>query len=79
MESVRGREVRYSVQTLVNRASSRSAPQGTLGRPILYRTTDKFFAALRHRVPGRLPSVDFSSGARCPSEPLHCLEQNLTS
>ena len=67
VESVRGVKCDYSVQTLVNRGFiEESGRRETLGRPILYRTTDKFLQHFGIESLDELPSVDFSSEGEMP-------------
>lgn len=67
VESVRGVKCDYSVQTLVNRGFiEECGRRETLGRPILYRTTDKFLQHFGIESLDELPSVDFSSEGEMP-------------
>ena len=67
VESVRGVKCDYSVQTLVNRGFiEECGRRETLGRPILYRTTDKFLQHFCIESLDELPSVDFSSEGEMP-------------
>ena len=67
IESVRGVKCDYSVQTLVNRGFiEECGRRETLGRPILYRTTDKFLQHFGIESLDELPSVDFSSEGEMP-------------
>ena len=67
VESVRGVKCDYSVQTLVNRGFiEECGRRETLGRPILYRTTDKFLQHFGIETLDELPSVDFSSEGEMP-------------
>ena len=62
VEAVRGVKCDYSVQTLLNRGFiEECGRRETLGRPILYRTTDKFLQHFGIETLDELPSVDFSS------------------
>ena len=62
VESVRGVKCDYSVQTLVNRGFiEECGRRETLGRPILYRTTDKFLQHFGIESLDELPSVDFGA------------------
>ena len=52
----------YSVQTLVSRGFiEECGRRETLGRPILYRTTDKFLQHFGIESLDELPSVDFGA------------------
>ena len=67
VESVRGVKCDYSVQTLVNRGFiEECGRRETLGRPILYSTTDKFLQHFGIESLDELPSVDFSSEGEMP-------------
>ena len=67
IEGVRGVKCDYSVQTLVNRGFiEECGRRETLGRPILYRTTDKFLQHFGIESLDELPSVDFSSEGEMP-------------
>ena len=67
IEGVRGVKCDYSVQTLVNRGFIEECGlRETLGRPILYRTTDKFLQHFGIESLDELPSVDFSSEGEMP-------------
>ena len=67
IEGVRGVKCDYSVQTLVNRGFiEECGRRETLGRPILYRTTDKFLQHFGIETLDELPSVDFSSEGEMP-------------
>lgn len=67
VEGVRGVKCDYSVQTLVNRGFiEECGRRETLGRPILYRTTDKFLQHFGIESLDELPSVDFSSEGEMP-------------
>ena len=67
VESVRGVKCDYSVQTLVNRGFiEECGRRETLGRPILYRTTDKFLQHFGIESLDELPSVNFSSEGEMP-------------
>ena len=62
VEGVRGVKCDYSVQTLVNRGFiEECGRRETLGRPILYRTTDKFLQHFGIESLDELPSVDFGA------------------
>ena len=62
VEAVRGVKCDYSVQTLLNRGFiEECGRRETLGRPILYRTTDKFLQHFGIETLDELPSVDFTS------------------
>ena len=62
VEAVRGVKCDYSVQTLLNRGFiEECGRRETLGRPILYRTTDKFLQHFGIESLDELPSVDFTS------------------
>ena len=62
IEGVRGVKCDYSVQTLVNRGFiEECGRRETLGRPILYRTTDKFLQHFGIESLDELPSVDFGA------------------
>ena len=68
VESVRGVKCDYSVQTLVNRGFiEECGRRETLGRPILYRTTDKFLQHFGIETLDELPNVDFSSEGEMPT------------
>ena len=55
------------MQTLVNRGFiEECGRRETLGRPILYRTTDKFLQHFGIETLDELPSVDFSSEGEMP-------------
>ena len=67
VEGVRGVKCDYSVQTLMNRGFiEECGRRETLGRPILYRTTDKFLQHFGIESLDELPSVDFSSEGEMP-------------
>ena len=62
IESVRGVKCDYSVQALLNRGFiEECGRRETLGRPILYRTTDKFLQHFGIETLEELPSVDFTA------------------
>lgn len=62
IESVRGVKCDYSVQALLNRGFiEECGRRETLGRPLLYKTTDKFLQHFGIETLDELPSVDFSS------------------
>ena len=62
VEAVRGVKCDYSVQALMNRGFiEECGRRETLGRPILYRTTDKFLQHFGIATLEELPSVDFST------------------
>ena len=62
IESVRGVKCDYSVQALVNRGFiEECGRRETLGRPLLYKTTDKFLQHFGIASLEELPSVDFSA------------------
>ena len=62
IESVRGVKCDYSVQALVNRGFiEECGRRETLGRPLLYKTTDKFLQHFGIESLEELPSVDFNS------------------
>ncbi len=61
IESVRGVKCDYSVQALLNRGFiEECGRRETLGRPILYKTTDKFLQHFGIETLDELPNVDFS-------------------
>lgn len=67
IEGVRGVKCDYSVQALLNRGFiEECGRRETLGRPILYRTTDKFLQHFGIQTLAELPSVDFSSEGEMP-------------
>jgi len=67
IEAVRGVKCDYSVQTLVNRGFiEECGRRETLGRPILYQTTDKFLQHFGIQTLDELPSVDFTSEGEMP-------------
>ena len=62
VESVRGVKCDYSVQALLNRGFiEECGRRETLGRPILYRTTDKFLQHFGIEGLEELPNVDFTA------------------
>ena len=62
IESVRGVKCDYSVQALMNRGFiEECGRRETLGRPLLYRTTDKFLQHFGIETLEELPNVDFKS------------------
>ena len=62
IEAVRGVKCDYSVQALLNRGFiEECGRRETLGRPILYRTTDKFLQHFGIETLDELPNVDFSA------------------
>lgn len=62
IESVRGVKCDYSVQALLNRGFiEECGRRETLGRPLLYKTTDKFLQHFGIETLDELPGVDFSS------------------
>ena len=62
IESVRGVKCDYSVQALLNRGFiEECGRRETLGRPLLYRTTNKFLQHFGIETLDELPSVDFKS------------------
>ena len=68
VESVRGVKCDYSVQALINRGFiEECGRRETLGRPILYRTTDKFLQHFGIETLDELPNVDFSSEGEMPT------------
>lgn len=61
IEAVRGVKCDYSVQALLNRGFiEECGRREALGRPILYKTTDKFLQHFGIESLDELPSVDFS-------------------
>ena len=68
IEGVRGVKCDYSVQALINRGFiEECGRRETLGRPILYRTTDKFLQHFGIETLDELPNVDFSSEGEMPT------------
>ena len=62
IEGVRGVKCDYSVQALLNRGFiEECGRRETLGRPLLYKTTDKFLQHFGIETLEELPSVDFKS------------------
>ena len=62
IEAVRGVKCDYSVQSLLNKGFiEECGRRETLGRPILYATTDKFLQHFGMETLGDLPSVDLMS------------------
>jgi len=62
IESVRGVKCDYSVQALLNRGLiEECGRRETLGRPLLYQTTDKFLQHFGIENLSELPKVNFSS------------------
>ena len=62
VESIRGVKCDYSVQALLNRGFiEECGRRETLGRPLLYKTTDKFLQHFGIETLEELPSVDFKS------------------
>ena len=62
IEAVRGVKCDYSVQALLNRGFiEECGRRETLGRPLLYKTTDKFLQHFGIETLEELPSVDFKS------------------
>ena len=67
IEGVRGVKCDYSVQALINRGFiEECGRRETLGRPILYQTTDKFLQHFGIETLEELPSVDFTSEGEMP-------------
>ena len=67
IEGVRGVKCDYSVQALLNRGFiEECGRRETLGRPILYRTTDKFLQHFGIETLDELPSVDFTAEGEMP-------------
>ena len=67
IEGVRGVKCDYSVQALLNRSFiEECGRRETLGRPILYRTTDKFLQHFGIETLDELPSVDFTAEGEMP-------------
>ena len=67
IEGVRGVKCDYSVQALINRGFiEECGRRETLGRPILYRTTDKFLQHFGIETLDELPSVDFTAEGEMP-------------
>ena len=61
IEAVRGVKCDYSVQALLNRGFiEECGRREALGRPILYKTTDKFLQHFAIESLDELPNVDFS-------------------
>lgn len=61
VEAVRGVKCDYSVQALLNRGFiEECGRRETLGRPILYQTTNKFLQHFGIETLDELPNVDFS-------------------
>lgn len=64
IESIRGVKSDYSVQALTTKGFiEECGRRETLGRPILYRTTDAFLRHFGISSLDELPKVDFSAGA----------------
>ena len=62
VEAVRGVKCDYSVQALLNRGFiEECGRRETLGRPILYQTTNKFLQHFGIETLNELPKVDFSA------------------
>lgn len=62
IEAVRGVKCDYSVQALTNKGLIEEAGhKETLGRPTLYKTTDKFLKHFGIETLDELPSIDFTS------------------
>ena len=62
VEAVRGVKCDYSVQALLNRGFiEECGRRETLGKPILYQTTDKFLQHFGIESLDELPNVDFSA------------------
>lgn len=67
IEGVRGVKCDYSVQSLMNRGLiEECGHRETLGRPLLYRTTDKFLQHFGIETLEDLPNVDFTSEGEMP-------------
>ena len=67
IEGVRGVKCDYSVQALLNRGFiEECGRRETLGRPILYRTTDKFLQHFGIETLEELPNVNFTSEGEMP-------------
>ena len=67
IEGVRGVKCDYSVQALINRGFiEECGRRETLGRPILYQTTDKFLQHFGIETLDELPNVDFTSEGEMP-------------
>ena len=67
IEAVRGVKCDYSVQSLMNRGLiEECGHRETLGRPLLYRTTDKFLQHFGIETLEDLPNVDFTSEGEMP-------------
>lgn len=65
VEQVRGVKCDYSVQALLSKGLIEEAGRrDTLGRPILYRTTDAFLRHFGISTLDELPQVDFSAPAQ---------------
>ena len=67
IEGVRGVKCDYSVQALLNRGFiEECGRRETLGRPLLYQTTDKFLQHFGIQSLDELPSVNFASEGEMP-------------
>ena len=67
IEAVRGVKCDYSVQALLNRGFiEECGRREVLGRPILYRTTDKFLQHFGIQTLEELPNVSFTSEGEMP-------------
>ena len=68
IEAIRGVKCDYSVQSLLNKGFiEECGRREALGRPILYRTTDKFLQHFGIETLDELPNVDFSSEGEMPT------------